>query len=178
MRRGFTILELLVASLLLSMLVTMLSMIFNQSSIAWRTGTAGVKELDEVRANLGKFHDQQDDALPGVGGGSDTSPWTDRSGNRGTGSRDLKYRTVSIFSNWGGSSGYAAPNTGRTVELFSETPAFTYAQAIEGDAIAGSIGSAKSGVGREAFVVGVRSAGPDRKFETEDDITNWPEEVD
>ena len=47
MRRGFTILELLVASLLLGMLVTILTMIFNQSSIAWRTGVAGVADLDE-----------------------------------------------------------------------------------------------------------------------------------
>ena len=45
MKRGFTILEMLVASLLLGMMVTVLTMIFNQSSIAWRTGIAGVVEI-------------------------------------------------------------------------------------------------------------------------------------
>ena len=49
MKKGFTILELLVASLLLGMLVTILTMIFNQSSIAWRTGTAVVEDLGDVR---------------------------------------------------------------------------------------------------------------------------------
>ena len=34
MRKGFTIIELLVASLLLGLIVTILTMIFNQSSIA------------------------------------------------------------------------------------------------------------------------------------------------
>ena len=46
MRRGFTILELLVAALLLGMLVTVLTMIVNQSSIAWRTGVAGLLDMD------------------------------------------------------------------------------------------------------------------------------------
>ena len=50
MRKGFTILELLVASLLLGMLVTIMTQIFSQSSIAWSTGTAGVVELDDVSA--------------------------------------------------------------------------------------------------------------------------------
>ena len=50
MKKGFTILELLVASLLLGMLMTILTMIFNQSSIAWRTGVAGVADLvDKTR---------------------------------------------------------------------------------------------------------------------------------
>ena len=31
--------------------------------------------------------------------------------------------------------------------------------------------------GGKSFIVGVRSAGPDRKWETEDDISTWPDEV-
>ena len=65
MKKGFTLLELMVASLLLSMLVTVLTMVFNSSSIAWRTGTAGVAELKNVRTELGTFHDIMDDLLPG-----------------------------------------------------------------------------------------------------------------
>ena len=48
MKKGFTLLEVLVASLLMGMLVTILTMIFNQSSIAWRTGRASVADLAEI----------------------------------------------------------------------------------------------------------------------------------
>jgi len=62
MRRGFTVLELLVASLLLGMLMTMLTMIFSQSSIAWRTGMAGVADLDDVRTKISCVRYQADNA--------------------------------------------------------------------------------------------------------------------
>ena len=64
MKRGFTILELLVASLLLGMLVTVLTMIFNQSSIAWRTGVAGLMDMDEVRDNIAAVRDEADSLYP------------------------------------------------------------------------------------------------------------------
>ena len=48
-REGFTLVEVLVASLLLGMLVTILTMVFNQSSIAWRTGKASVSVIDKMR---------------------------------------------------------------------------------------------------------------------------------
>ena len=54
MRKGFTLLEVMVASLLLAMLVTILTMIFNQSSIAWTTGTASVAGLGDVRRDMSK----------------------------------------------------------------------------------------------------------------------------
>ena len=60
MRRGFTILELLVAALLLGMLMTVLTMVFNQSSIAWRTGVAGLMDMDEVRDNIAAVRDEAD----------------------------------------------------------------------------------------------------------------------
>jgi prepilin-type N-terminal cleavage/methylation domain-containing protein len=60
MRRGFTILELLVAALLLGMLVTVLTMVFNQSSIAWRTGVTGLMDMDEVRDNIAAVRDEAD----------------------------------------------------------------------------------------------------------------------
>ena len=62
MKKGFTILELLVASLLLGMLMTILTMIFNQSSIAWRTGVAGVADLDDVRDNVAEVREEADNA--------------------------------------------------------------------------------------------------------------------
>ena len=63
MKRGFTIIELLVASLLLGLLVTILTMVFNQSSIAWRTGVAGVADLDDIRDNIAELRDEADNAF-------------------------------------------------------------------------------------------------------------------
>ena len=63
MRRGFTIIELLVASLLLSLLVTILTMIFNQSSIAWRTGIAGRVGMNKVRENIAELREEADNAF-------------------------------------------------------------------------------------------------------------------
>lgn len=62
-RRGFTIIELLVASMLLGLLVTILTMIFNQSSIAWRTGLAGTLTMDKVRANIAEIREESDNAF-------------------------------------------------------------------------------------------------------------------
>ena len=63
MKNGFTIIELLVASLLLGMLVTILTMVFNQSSIAWRLGTAGVADMDDIRDNMAELRDEADNAF-------------------------------------------------------------------------------------------------------------------
>ena len=63
MRRGFTILELLVASLLLGMLTTILTMVFTQSSVTWRLGTAIVADLDDVRDNMAEIREEADNAF-------------------------------------------------------------------------------------------------------------------
>lgn len=63
MRRGFTIIELLVASMLLGLLVTILTMIFNQSSIAWRIGVAVTSNMDDVRDNIAALHEEADNAF-------------------------------------------------------------------------------------------------------------------
>lgn len=179
-RRGFTVLELLVASLLLSMLVTVLTMIFNQSSIAWRTGVAGVVELDRVRVRLGTLHDAEDDILPGLGQDNVMSGSSDN--------REVKYRTVSIFKGWDGRTeilpdGVPRINGNCLGRLYDGVQWDGEASAVQfqiGDARVGrSNTSVGSGTvrGGSAFAVGVRSAGPDRKWDTEDDINTFPEEV-
>lgn len=155
-RRGFSLVELMVASLLLSMLVTILTMIFNQSSIAWRTGTAGVAGLQKVRRQLGTFHDNRDSALPGLGE-------KDKTGKN----RSATYRTVSVFKD---------DNTLRTDRAFDtiqngDAPAVTV-----GDPQSVTLDSGTAGSGA-AFTVGVRSAGPNGEFGDEDDITTWPDNV-
>ena len=165
-RQGFTLIELMVASVLLGMLVIVLTMVFNQSSIAWRTGIAGVSELGETRRALGAFHEICDEILPGLG---------EKNVSGGAGdSRNLDYRTVSVFKDSGdglrlGERAFDRVDWGRA-------PTLSVADAIIGSGK--SIASAGQGQSASLFTVGVRSAGPDRKFGTSDDITSWPEEVE
>lgn len=160
MTRGFTLLELLVASLLLGMLVTVLTMIFNSSSVAWRTGAAGVKVLNKTRRQIGTFHDIRDDLLPGVG---DTS-------GKGA-SRSVAYRTVSL---WQKNSDQLRKNRAYDGVDWGTAPTFSLGEAARGAPRAVQGGST---VGGSLFTVGVRSAGPNREFGDEDDITTWPDDV-
>lgn len=153
MKKGFTLIELLVASLLLGLLVSILTTIFSQSSIAWSTGTAGVVDLDETRRDMAALQSSADAIL-------------DRNG----------LSVQNVFKDMTG----AALNSR------------AYAENVESD-IAGSVkiddpstwsgiavGGAKNTSGQGAvgdgkgYIVGVTSAGPDRKFDTWDDITTWP----
>ena len=51
------------ASLLLGMLVTILTMIFNQSSVAWQTGVAVTSSMDGVRDNIAALREEADNAF-------------------------------------------------------------------------------------------------------------------
>lgn len=168
MRRGFTIIELLVASLLLSMLVTILTMMFNQSSIAWRTGTAGVVNMNTTRASIGTFADIRDDLLPGL---KDSNP------SVGSGdSRTLQYRTVSLWKK----DGTLRRGTERAFSTegiqWGKANTFGMSVAINGGEVDAQGSAQNQNV--SMFAVGVRSLGPDGKPDTEDDITTWPEEID
>lgn len=139
----------MVACLLLGMLVSALTMVFNQSSIAWRSGTAGVTNLNKSRSEIGKMHDFADEMLPGLAS-----------------HEDMNYRVASMWKdgNLRSDRGYE-----------SATPPFSYADAKVGRII--TVASAGQGQSSGLFIVGVRSAGPDRAWDTEDDITTWPEGV-
>lgn len=158
MKRGFTLIELMVASLLLSMLVTILTMLFNQSSIAWRTGVAGVAKLDRTRRQLGIFHDVRDSALPGLG-----------QGNAYGDSRSVGYRTVSVFQ-----KNSNKPRTDRAYDQINWGIAPRISNA--GDRSTKDLNGGEM-VGSALFTVGVRSWGPNGKEGDEDDITTWPDEV-
>ncbi len=162
MRKGFTLIELLVASILLAMLVTILTMFFNQSSIAWRTGTASIVNLNETREALGTFADIRDDILPNVGGaGSLTyrtmSIWKKDNANQLRSSSDRAYSTEGI--DWGRATQISSLNDAKTARQQSVT-------------------SGSGSLSVSLFSVGVRSLGPDGKPDTEDDINTWPEEID
>ena len=160
MRRGFTLIEMLVASLLLGMLVMALTMIFNSSSIAWRTGTAGVAVLNDTRRQLGTFHDIRDEILPGVG---------DPNGKGEA--RQINFRTVSL---WQRNSDQLRTDRAYEQVRWGTAPQFTLGNAAQGQSCTLQGGQT---VGSGLFTVGVRSAGPNREFGDEDDITTWPDDV-
>ena len=151
MSKAFTLLELMVASLLLSMLVTVLTMIFNQSSIAWRTGVASVAELGDARCQLGTFREICDDLLPYAK------------------DQDLQYRVVSPWQATGDGlrpRAFEAVNWDRAPVISLDDARTGREKAVQG---------AGAGQNASLFTVGVRSAGPDRRFDTDDDVTTWPE---
>lgn len=160
MRRGFSLIELMVACLLLGMLVSALTMLFNSSAVAWRTGVAGVAELKDAREELGTLHDIMDDLLPGLGQKSSAED-----------ARSLDYRVVSVWDP-------NAENKLRTDRAF--TSSFSWGKATRislADAKLGTritLRSAGTGAASDLFTVGVRSSGPDRQFDTKDDVTTWP----
>ncbi len=158
MRKGFTILELLVASLLLGMLVTILTQVFSQSSIAWSTGTAGVVELDAARRDMAALQVRAD-ALLDRNGRSVRSVFTGLDGQL---AQRAYAESGSIDE--GASSSVAG-------SLTVDDPSSWSGISVGGATSASASGVITDGKG---YAVGVRSAGPDRQFGTWDDITTWP----
>ena len=154
-RNGFTLLEVLVASVLMGMLVTILTMIFNQSAIAWRTGKAGIADITEAERDIARIHALADNLLP-VAGKSYcvVSPWKVSEEGRGS-SPAVNDRGV-----------VEAGRLGLGLPTIDPTRSQDRLRQLK---------SGTDIMGGKSFVVGVRSAGPDRRFETEDDISTWPE---
>ena len=160
----------MVASLLLGMLVTILTMIFNQSSIAWRTGVAGVSDLDGVRDTMAEIREEADNAFA----------WGDN-----------VYRVTGLWQENGllHSRACDAPNStayteggGRWRANILDTKrsdlAKTDGRVLYGNANVLSVGSAKSAGSFKTYTVNVMSAGPDREFDTWDDIWSWPDDFE
>lgn len=162
-RPGFTLLEMLVASSLLAMLVTILTMLFSQSSIAWSTGTAAVSGMSDVRKAISGYQLEAENAIMNDEATpvplKVTSIWADDGTGLKTGS-DAK-RTLSKRSeSW--------------LKKPTETDLADPLTSNAGDvpSITGN-----SSAGRDTYIVGVTSWGPDGKPGTWDDITTMPEEV-
>ena len=155
-RTGFTLLEVMVASLLLAMLVTILTMIFNQSSIAWTTGTASVAGLGDVRRDMSKVGFQADNALE----------------------TDGSLAGLQVVTLWDpNGSGVRTDTEGRAVDRNGLTSPQMREPYPGGTLPAGSA----STDGKDTYIVGVTSWGPDRQTggdHTWDDITTMPEETD
>ncbi len=162
-RGGFTLVEVLVASLLLSMLVVILTMVFNQSSIAWRTGKASVAQLDKTRRYLSQTQRQADDVLPGVqaGGvqvGRVVSAWKQTEWNGTAGS--LRKRAVEQLGSTKLDASAIDP-TSNEKSWYRPTLDLKY-----------ELGS------MNPFTIGVWSYGPDGLPDTDDDISSWPDDME
>ena len=157
-RRGFTLLEVLVASALLAMLVSILTMIFNQSSIAWSTGTAAVAGLGDVRQSVALYRNEAENTILSDGAGNArpllvTSVWADD----GSGLRDSPRTLTSEFV---------------TTEPDVADLADPGANSAGVETVSGA-----DARGRQTYIVGVTSWGPDGEPGTWDDISTLPEEV-
>ncbi len=160
MKRGFTILELMVASLLLALLVSVLTMLFNQSSISWRTGIASVADLDEARNNIAEVVDEADNIyiwnnqihrLVGL--------WDDDAGT-------LRKRA------WDVGDGADAPHADFLKKELGNNPSFKNIKEV-------SVGRGESGKSFTTYVINVKSAGPNRIFgdDSGDDIWSYPDDI-
>lgn len=145
MRKGFTILELMVACALMALLVTILTAIFSASSAAWSTGTAGVINLGKSRQQIAKFNLVADNLLDNQG------------------------HVVRSIWKIDGDGGFADRAVGKAIAGVDTV--FDPAQPNGWKDKSISSGQARGG---EDFVVGVASDGPDRQPNTWDDITTWP----
>lgn len=165
---GFTLLEVLVASMLLAMLITILTMVFNSSSIAWSTGKASVAEMGEVRRKMSVASLMADNAVPGVKVGDRSSwgylvgPW-DKDGNRRR--RAIVQNFSDVVKN--GGNVLSPPSIGSGKETWVYDGENLWATLSPGN-VTGS-GTVKS------YTVGVWSLGPDGKENSGDDISTWPD---
>ena len=171
MRKAFTLIEIMVATMLLAMLVTILTMIFNQSSIAWSTGVASVTALGNTRQQMSVCASESQNII------------LDDRGNSVLG-------VASVWDSWdaNGRIWKAAPDSGamRTLLRYQDMDEKFRAQNISASDIRDPLMdksisiSGGTAAGRESFLVGVHSYGPDGKTGGDnswDDISTMPEEI-
>ena len=162
MKRGFTIIELLVASMLLGMLVTILTMIFNQSSIAWRTGMAGTQDMDRVRENIAEVREEADNAfVHGTELHRIIGLWDDQGNLR---KRACDADTENKTEN---KAGFLKSRMSNLSNLKPQDFSIVMVGNTE-----------NSGNSKQSYTVNVKSDGPDREPNTYDDVWSWPDQWD
>ena len=151
--------------MLLGLLVTILTMVFNQSSIAWRTATAVTANMDDVRDNVAELRDEADNAFV--------------YGNE-------IYRTVGLWKKDGtlrdracdapGSS--VASETGaRAALLRKKARSFLLQrQPWKNGSSLVSVDGAENGSKPQTYVVNVRSLGPNNNAEDWQAVFSYPDD--
>ena len=167
MRKGFTILELLVASILLGVLTTILTMIFNQSAIAWRTGMAMVTDLDDVRDNVAELRDEADNAFVWDGKVRRLVSVWNAAGNLNDRACDAENSSVNSDGN-----GRNRANMLEKTTLANASAVWSAGQNVV------MVGQGDIGGSAKTYTVNVMSAGPDREFDTWDDIWSFPDDFE
>ena len=162
LKYGFTLIEILVASLLLGMLMTVLTMVFNSSAIAWRTGRASNAMMGHARRKLSYAQYLADNALPRV----DTANPSHTGRTLGAWDRNGKprHRAVEIYPS--GKFPFNLPEWDSQGSNGSSVP-----QA--GEEVGGKKMQLRSD-GGNTHIVGVLSWGPDGRQNTADDINTMP----
>lgn len=162
-KRGFTLIEILVASLLLGMLMTILTMVFNSSAVAWRTGRASISKMSKARRQLSYVQYLADNALPRI----DESNASRTGRIVGAWDEDGKLRKRAVAAI--GSCPFNLPNWDSQPSAGGSTPQ----PWVEVNNIQNL--QYESG---ETYLVGVRSLGPDGVEDTDDDIDTMPMDLD
>lgn len=167
-KSGFTLLEVLVASILMAMLITILTMVFNSSSIAWSTGRAIVAEMNVLRRGMSVATMEADNAVPGVemGGKGKLNTWGYLVGPWDAQGK-LRSRAIERTTMDGGVlENVPRLGSGKGTWLYGNNQAMwaTFSPA-----------KVKNPPKEKAYVVGVWSFGPDGKENSGDDISTWPD---
>ena len=85
LRPGFTLLEMLLATVILGLLMSLLTTLFNQGNNAWAVGRASVADLDARRRTLAEASRRAADFIPaGTEGYRVLSAWDANGGLRTT----------------------------------------------------------------------------------------------
>ena len=174
MRRGFTIIELLVASMLLGLLTSILTMIINQSAVAWRTGTASVADLDGVRDNLAVLREEADNAFVWDGEIRRIVGLWDRNGQLNDRACDAPGTAVNSADRGRWRANLLSQKV-PSLKSLSTNPRNPVWRSGQNDLVVGQGTGANS---EDTYVVNVMSAGPDREFDTWDDIWSYPDDFD
>lgn len=157
-KRGFTLLEMLVASLLLSMMVVALSMVFSSSASAWRIGRAGVSGLHKIRYRMSGGQLAADNALPYIYG---------RNNNKVGYVRSVWLEEGSLTDQ----DGKSASRGFDTKNVYGSSSGVDTTKPLDRIDAGNANGNSFNG-----YVVGVGSSGPDGIWGTPDDIATWPKD--
>ena len=171
MKRGFTILELLVASLLLGMLTTILTMVFTQSSVSWRLGSAVVADMDDVRDNMAEIREEADNAF--AWGGQVrriVGPW-DGNGNLRKRACDAPGSGVDSEDGGKWTAGVLNSKSGSALSTRGRRQLWSSANLI-------SVGQTSSPDSFDTYTVNVMSGGPKNDIMDWQAIWSYPDDFD
>lgn len=205
-REGFTMIEVLVATAILTMIVMMMGSLFQQTSMAWRVGSKRAEGFMQVRSFIGALQRDASQAVDAEGEKAlrrkvkpSDSLGLDQSFNSG----QLQFVTLSgkdrslcrVTYSSSGTRKVEELNTGggwKVIEAANDVKQFLDSGSgntptVQIDSFQAKYGQQGGSRGLPLYLtveanvvsrgdsleVGAASAGPDRTWNTDDDITSW-----